>query len=111
MFEQMSQFFQNIFSKSECGFQKEFTTQQYLLAMLEKWERSVDNSKVFGALLTGLSKAFDSLDHELSIAKLNIYGFSVTALKLLHNYLPNKKERTKINSLYSSLLEIIFGVP
>ena len=58
-----------------------------------------------------MSKAFDSLDHELFIAKLNAYGFSLTALKLVHNYLSNRKQRTKINSTYSSLLEIIFGVP
>ena len=70
-----------------------------------------DNSKMFGALLTDLSKAFDCLDHELLIAKLNAYGFSLTALKLVHNYLSNRKQRTKINSMYSSLLETLFGVP
>ena len=79
--------------------------------MLEKWERSADNSKMFGALLTDLLKAFDCLDHELLIAKLNAYGFSLTALKLVHNYLSNREQRTKIKSSYSSLLEIIIGVP
>ena len=93
------------------GFWKGFSTQQCLLAMLEQWKRSVDNSKMFDALLTDLSAAFDCLDHELLIAKLNAYGFSLTALKLVHNYLSNRKQRTKINSTYSSLLEIIFGVP
>ena len=52
-----------------------------------------------------------SLDHELLIAKLNAYGFSLTALKLVHSYLSNRKQRTKINSSYGILLEIIFGVP
>ena len=56
-------------------------------------------------------EAFDCLDHELLIAKLNAYGFSLTALKLVHDYLSNRKQRTKTNSSYSSLLEIIFGVP
>ena len=70
-----------------------------------------DNSKMFGALLTDLSKAFDCLDHELVIVKLNAYGFSLTALKLVHNYLSNRKQRSKINSTYSSLLKILFGVP
>ena len=105
----MSQFFDNIFSKSQCGFRKCLSTQQCLLAMLEKWKRSIDNSKMFGALLTDLLKAFDCLDHELLIAKLNAYGFSLTALKLVHNYLSNRKQRTKINQPYSSLLEITFG--
>ena len=45
------------------------------------------------------------------IAKLNACGFSLTALKLLHNYLSNRKKRLKINSTSGSLLEIIFGVP
>ena len=79
--------------------------------MLEKWKRFVDNSKIFGALLTDLSKAFDCLDHELLIAKLNAYGFSLTALKLVHNYLSNRKQPTKINSSHSSLLEIVFRFP
>ena len=93
----------------QCGFRKGLNTQQCLLAMLEKWKRSIDNSKMFGALLTDLLKAFDCLDHELLIAKLNAYGFSLTALKLVHNYLSNRKKRTKINQQYSSLLEITFG--
>ena len=66
---------------------------------------------MFGALLTDLSKAFDCLDHELLIAKLNVYCFSLTVLKLVQNYLSNRKQWTKIISTGSSLLEIIFGVP
>ena len=111
MFKEMSQFFDKIFLKYQCGFRKGFSTQQCLLAMLEKWKRSIDNGKSFGALLTDLSKAFDCLDHELLIAKLNAYGFHLSALKLIHNYLSNRKQRTKINSTYSKWHEILFGVP
>ena len=64
MFKQMSRFFDDIFSKYQYGFRKGFSTQQCLLALLEK---------VFGALLTDLSKAFDYLNHDLLIAKLNAY--------------------------------------
>ena len=91
MFEQMSQLFENIFSKYPCGVQNGLSDQQCLLAKLEKWKRSVDNSKMLGALLTDLSQTFDYLDHELLIAKLNAYSFCLTALKLVHNYLSNKK--------------------
>ena len=48
------------------GFPKGFSTQfHYLLTMLEKYKMSVNNSEIFGALLTDLSKAFDCFDHEL----------------------------------------------
>ena len=50
------------------------------MALLEKWKRAVDSGQIFGALLTGLSKVFNCLDHELLIAKLNAYGFSLPAL-------------------------------
>ena len=49
--------------------------------MLEKWKSAVDNKKTFGALLTDLSKAFDCLIHDLLLAKLNAYGFSLPALR------------------------------
>ena len=56
-------------------------SQQCLLKLLKKWKSSVDKSRVFGALLTNLSKAFECLDHELPIAKLHVFGFRLTVLK------------------------------
>ena len=104
-------FFDNFLSKEQCGFRKGYSTQQCLLALLEKWKRAVDSGQMFGALLTDLSKAFDCLDHELLIAKLNAYGFSLPALKLVHDYLSNREQRTKVKRTYISWLEIVFGVP
>ena len=60
-------------SKYQWGFRKGFSAQNCLLAMLEKWKSSVDKEKVFGVLLTDLSKTFDCLSDELIIAKLNAY--------------------------------------
>ena len=79
--------------------------------MLEKWKLAINNKKTFGALLTDLSKAFDCLPHDLLAAKLNAYGLSLTALRLVLSYLSNRKQRTKINSKFSSWEEILFGVP
>ena len=79
--------------------------------MLGKQKSAIDNRKTFGALLTDLSKAFDCLSHDLLIAKLNEYGFSIAFLRLLQNYLSNRKQRTTINSDFSSWEDILFGVP
>ena len=79
--------------------------------MLEKWKSSVDKRKTFGVLLTELSKAFDCLSHDLIIAKLNAYGFGLSALNLMQSYLSERKQRTKVNQDYSSWEEILFGVP
>ena len=104
MFKQISEFFENIFSKNQCGFRKGHSTQQCLLAMLEKWKRSVDNGKAFGALLKDLSKGFDCLDHELLIAKLSAYGYSLPALKLIHDYLSHKKQKQEL------IIHIVHGL-
>ena len=78
--------------------------------MIEKWKKYVDKGKNFAALLTDLSDAFDCLPHDLIIAQLNAYGFSLPAARLLQSYLCNRKQRTKINTTYSSWEEILFGV-
>ena len=110
MFIQMSNFFEDIFNKQQCGFRKGYNTQQ-CLKMMEKWKRSVDGGKVFDVLLTDLSKAFDCLDHELLIAKLNAYDFSLPALRLINDYLSNRRQWTRIGNSFYDWFEVITGVP
>ena len=103
----MSAYFGEIFSKYQYGFRKGYSTQQCLLALLEKWKAAVDKGKAFGNLLTNMSKAFDCLNHELLCAKLNVYGFTLPALKLVHDYLSDRKQRTRVNNLSSTWFEIL----
>ena len=107
----MSEYFESFLSKYQCEFRKEFNAQHCLLSMLEKLKSAIDNRKMFGALLTDLSKAFDCLSHDLLRAKLNAYEFSIDALRLVQNYLSNRKQRTEINFDFSSWEEILFGLP
>ena len=79
--------------------------------MLEIWKEATDNNKAFGALLTNLSKAFDCLSHDLLIAKLHAYGIDIDSLNILQDYLSNRKQRTKVDSFYSSWEAILSGVP
>ena len=110
MCKQLSTHFENIFSQFQCGFRKHFGTQHCLLLMIDKWKKAVDKNKVFGAILTDLSKAFDCICHDLLIAKLHAYGLLLPALKMIQDYLMNRKQRTKIGSSYSSWEEIVSGV-
>ena len=90
-----------------CGFTVED------LSMVEKWRESLNSGGNFGALLTDLSKAFDCLSHIyfLLSAKLHSNGLDIPSLKLLHPYLTKKRQRVKMNNIYSSWSEILFGVP
>ena len=62
-------------------------------------------------LLIDLSKAFDTINHELLIAKLHAYGFSIKALEVLLSYLQERWQRVKINTTFSSWTQLLQGVP
>ena len=111
IYKQMSQFFEGIISKYQCGFRKGHSAQHALISLLEKWRYNVDQGRMFGALLTDLSKAFDCLPHDIILAKLNAYGFDMKALNFIYDYLRNRKQRTKIDNAYSSWQNILYGVP
>ena len=111
MFIHIPAYFDEIFSKYQYGFRNGYSTQQCILALLEKCKTAVDKGKVFGVLLTDLLKAFDCLNHELLIMKPNAYGFPLPALKLVYDYLSDRKQRTRVNNSYSTWLEISFRVP
>ena len=78
---------------------------------LEKWERALDKEEYVSALFMDLSKAFDTIRHDLLIAKLKAYGFSKEALKLMKSYLKNRKQKVQINNKFSSERDVIAGVP
>ena len=98
IFEDISQYMSHILSPYLCGFRKGYSTQHCLLLMLEKWRKALDRRQNAGGLLTDLSKAFDSINHDLLLAKLEAYGFSYSSLSLIANYLSGRKQRTKVNN-------------
>ena len=84
-----------------------------LISLIEKQRKYLDNKGYTGAVSIDLSKTstFDTINHELLIAKLHAYGFSKDSLKILLSYLSNCWQRTKINLSFSSWLELLQGVP
>ena len=58
-----------------------------------------------------LSKAFDTINHKLLIAKLHAYGFNRNALMIIMDYLSDRLHRTRINTACSSWLLLLSGVP
>ena len=111
MFYQVSTYIEKYLSPYLFGFRKGHSAEQCLIVMLENWKRALDKKKYAGAVLTDLSKAFDCLNHELIVAKLEAYGFNQESLLFIYDYLSNRTQRTKVKSSYSSEKEIKHGVP
>ena len=71
--DQMTEFFNDIFSHSLSAFRKGISCQSILLKMMEDWRKALDDRKYVGAVLMDLSKAFDCMPHNLLLAKLQAY--------------------------------------
>ena len=109
--KQFSNYVDEFLSPYLCGYRKGFNTQYALLSLIEKWTKELDNKGYAGAILMDLSKAFDTINHELQIAKLYAYGFSKDALKLINSYMFDRWQRTKIDKSFSSWSALLKGAP
>ena len=75
--------------------------------MLKIWKKVLDKGGYIWAVFMDLSKAFDTLKHNLLIAKLGAYRFETNALR----YLTNRKQRIRLNKTFSEWDRISTGVP
>ena len=79
--------------------------------MIENWKKQLGKGENIGVIFMDLSKAYDTINHSLLLAKLKAYGFSNQTLSLLRNYLCNRFQRSIINGPFSTWNEVITGVP
>ena len=79
--------------------------------MLEKWKSTLDKDGFVCVMFMDLSKAFDSMDLNLLIAKLGAYGFQQDALVFMKSYFTNRQQHVHVNSNFSMWEEIISRVP
>ena len=75
---------QKNFSKYLTNFRKNHNTQNFLLSMIESWKVSLNNGSKVGIIIMELSKAFDSLNHELPLAKLKAYGLDSNSVTFMN---------------------------
>ena len=81
------------------------------ISPLFNWQNCLDKFGVGGTILMDLSKALDFLPHDLTIAKLHVYGLDHDSLRLIRSYLSNRHQRIKLDSVFSSWIQTIIGVP
>ena len=107
MHHQINDYMKDKLSKQLTGSRKSHSTQHCLNGMLEIWKNVSDKEGYVCAIFMDLSKAFDTLNHNLLIVKLGAYGFETDALRYTKSYLINRKQR----ETFSEWEKITTGVP
>ena len=79
--------------------------------LLELLSDAIENNEYTLTIFLDLKKAFDTVDHKILLEKLEHYGFRGTSLKLIKNYLSNRKQFVKIKNSLSDPSDITCGVP
>ena len=97
-----------LFFDNQYGFRRNHSTEHAAMEIVDRIVNSMDKGEVPLNIYLDLSKSFDTLDHEILLCKLEYYGG--ISLKLLKNYLFNRKQYVFINDACSSLSHIHTGV-
>ena len=80
--------------------------------MIESWKAKLNNGSKFGVIIMNFSKAFDSLNRDLLLAKLLLaYSLDNNAVSFMRSYLKNRLRRCKINNSFSERAKIYAGFP
>ena len=111
IYDQLVKYFNKHFHPYLSAFRPKYGCQTTLLRIIEDWKMALDQNKFIGSILMDLSKAFDCLPHDLLLLKLKAYGVSNSALKLIKDYLSNRKQCVRVGSSLSNWQNIYKGVP
>ena len=109
--ENLTDYIDSFLSKFIPAYRKSNSSNHVLIRLIENWKKSLDQKKFVGAVLMDLSKAFDSIPHDLLIAKLHAYGFSIDAVTFFYSYLKRRNQNVKINNTHSVFQVLLSGVP
>ena len=101
----------NLLFDSQYGFRPGRSCEHALLNAHDTLLKSLNNRQVSILLLLDFSKAFDTVDHNILLAKLAHYGIRGPALKWLRSYLSDRKQYVSVNNSDSSMTKITYGVP
>ena len=101
----------NLLYENQFGFRKSMGTTDALINFSNKTLTAFNHGKCVLGIFIDFSKAFDTVDHSILIHKLQLLGFSESAVKWVKSYLLNRKQCTKLDTVTSSWRGISCGVP
>ncbi len=94
------------FYDKQFGFRKKYSTNHALLSIVEGIRENLDNKSFVCGVFIDLEKAFDTVNHNIQLKKLDYYGIRGIANKWFQSYLSERRQKVKLDDTYSSFLKV-----
>ena len=101
----------NLLYKLQFGFRSKHSTSHALIHMTEAIRAALDSGLVTCGIFVDFQKAFDTVNHEILLKKLDHYGFRGVVNDWFRSYLTNRKQKVVINGFESDSKSLPHGVP
>lgn len=101
----------HILSNKQFGFRPGYSTELAMISLTEEIKYAIDSGSVVGGVFLDLSKAFDSISHDILFQKLQSIGVSGVPLELIRNYLRDREQVVYVSGTFSNPKTINIGVP
>jgi hypothetical protein len=101
----------SLFTSKQSGFRKFHSCETSISFVVSEWVDALDKNKAVIAVFLDFKRAFETINRNLLLHKLEHYGCDPIVLSWFSSYLTNRFQQTKFNGVLSELLPIIFGVP
>ena len=96
---------------NQSGFRSNYSTEHALISLMETIKKYVDNDEIVCGVFIDLQKAFDTVNHEILLEKLNHYGIRSKENNWFRSFLTNRKQYVSINGFFSQTKIVRCGVP
>ena len=97
--------------EKQSGFRPNFSTSSALINVTEDWINAIDKGEYVGLIMLDLKKAFDTVNHDILIKKLNNFSISPCVIAWFKNYLTGRIHNTNVNGTSSRQCRSICGIP
>ena len=113
LFNQLYEYFDrnNLLTQHQYGFRKNHSTEFAAMELIDRVANLLELGKIPFNLYIDLSKAFDVLNHDILLSKLEFYGLNELTIKLIKNYLSNRSQFCQYYDASSDIVHTNIGVP
>ena len=97
--------------ETQFGFRKRFSTTDALRYATETTRKNLDDVENVAAAFLDLSKAFDSISHEILLNKLKQYNFDLMSISMIRSFLSERYQKVTLPNCHSDWVKLYQGVP